>query len=300
MSNIYRIAGRYETTNPELHNHLQISKEAIEDHIKWFQTNTNSDSPFQKFLRLYFGNGLQLEQSLNRFALTVELVKQYCPNGGSWVDEGSFCHDAILLKILRPDIDIHLATYEGCIIYLDEKGLHYYDGNGERPEISMYSQPLDIEREKLTIPSESIDLVTSFEVLEHLKYSPGYFMLEVNRLLKPNGWFVLTTPNATSALAISSILRGMHPALCPLYHRNPEYGRIHPLEYAKNQLSDLAISYGFDIDLLASINMIPFDEVEKAAMKSTSHANEFGMHWLLIAKKTRPVLELQYPASIFE
>ena len=300
MVKIQRIADRYETTNIKLSSFLPINKEDIESHIKWFQTNTNTDSPFQKFLRLYFSTGTHLDQSLNRFALTIELVKQYCPVNGSWVDEGSFCHDAVLIKLLRPDIKMHLATYEGCIIYLDNKGLHYFDGNGERPEISVYCQPLDIEREKLSLPSESIDLMTSFEVLEHLKYSPGFFMLEANRLLKPNGRFILTTPNATSALAISSILRGMHPALCSVYHRDPKYGRIHPLEYAKNQLLDLATSYGFEIELLTSINMVPFDKVEKAAMSAASQTTEFGMHLLLIARKHKIVSELQYPTSVYE
>lgn len=300
MVDIYRIAGRYETTNHNLPAVLDISEDAIENNIKWVIANTRSDSPFQAFIRSYFGKRAFRTQSLNRFALSVELVKKYCPPNGSWVDVGAFCHDAMLLKIQRPDIVIHLASYDGCIIYQDENGLHYYDGKGERPNNSVYCQKLDLEQQSLDAQSGTIDLVTSFEMLEHLKYSPSIFMREVNRLLKLNGYLILTTPNATSATAIASILDGKHPALCPLYHRNPKYGRIHPLEYARDQLSDLVTSYGFELKIIASVNMTPFEKDEIEAMKKTRDASEYGMHWLVIGKKTRTVLDLQYPSTVYE
>ncbi|NOY98373.1 MAG: methyltransferase domain-containing protein [Chloroflexi bacterium] len=47
---------------------------------------------------------------------------------------------------------------------------------------------------------ESFDLVTAFDVFEHI-YQPVDFLSRVHRLLKPNGVFAITTPNPASLLA---------------------------------------------------------------------------------------------------
>ena len=48
--------------------------------------------------------------------------------------------------------------------------------------------------EKMSIDSKSIDVVISFETIEHLK-NPIFFLKEIKRVLKLNGILVLSTPN---------------------------------------------------------------------------------------------------------
>jgi SAM-dependent methyltransferase len=50
----------------------------------------------------------------------------------------------------------------------------------------------------LPYPSESFDLVTSTEVIEHLE-NPRRFFREVARVLKPGGQIILSTPNVLNA-----------------------------------------------------------------------------------------------------
>lgn len=50
---------------------------------------------------------------------------------------------------------------------------------------------------KLPLPDKSVDLVVSVEGIEHLE-SPHLFLREVNRILKDDGWLILTTPNIVS------------------------------------------------------------------------------------------------------
>jgi len=50
---------------------------------------------------------------------------------------------------------------------------------------------------RLPFEDESFDLVTSVEGIEHLE-NPHGFLREINRVLKPDGWVILTTPNIVS------------------------------------------------------------------------------------------------------
>jgi len=53
---------------------------------------------------------------------------------------------------------------------------------------------VDLSSERLPFPSESFDLVSAIDLIEHL-FDPDHFLSEVHRILRPNGSFVLSTPN---------------------------------------------------------------------------------------------------------
>ena len=53
------------------------------------------------------------------------------------------------------------------------------------------------------------------ELIEHLPSDPMHMMSEINRILKPGGHLVLTTPNIVSNRAIAAILQGYHPGFFP-------------------------------------------------------------------------------------
>lgn len=54
------------------------------------------------------------------------------------------------------------------------------------------------------IPDNSFDVVIFSEVIEHLRISPIRALLEINRILKPEGLLLITTPNVAR---LSNILR---------------------------------------------------------------------------------------------
>ena len=62
--------------------------------------------------------------------------------------------------------------------------------------LTVYDQPL----EKLSWQPESFDAVTMLDVIEHLT-GPREVLSEVKKILKPNGVFVITTPNINSLAA---------------------------------------------------------------------------------------------------
>jgi len=323
------VAERFELRDKHMAERLGLSAAELDARTEWITRCTRDEaSDFQRFLVRYFGIGAsweripvarklarlalgqstQWEKELNRFALSVGLVVKLCPQAGRWFDAGSLGHDAIRVGLERPDIEMHLVSYEGCILYLDGTGLQYHREGAPLPQSYVLCKQLDLEKQRIELGDGSVDLLTSFENLEHYKFAPQHFMLEANRVLKDGGRLVITTPNGLSAAAIARILHGVHPAENPCFHPAAELGRIHPLEYTGEQLRDLVRAHGFEVELLASINLTPFSGDEKAAMTAVrqarasrlgEHPGEFGEKWLLVAKRSRPVTEPQFPPSLF-
>lgn len=51
--------------------------------------------------------------------------------------------------------------------------------------------------EKAVFPAENFDIITLWDVIEHLPY-PSEVLLSIHRWLKPSGWLFLNTPNIAS------------------------------------------------------------------------------------------------------
>ena len=92
------------------------------------------------------------------------------------------------------------------------------------------------------------------ELIEHLFEDPMHLMTEVNRILKPGGHLVLTTPNVASLRAISAILQGYHPGFFHAYIKPAdgatEVDARHNREYAPREIHQLFETSGFAVTLL--------------------------------------------------
>ena len=76
----------------------------------------------------------------------------------------------------------------------------------------------DAEKDPFPYPDGHFATVICGELIEHLFEDPMHLMSEVNRILKPGGHLVLTTPNIAALRGISAILQGYHPGLLPRLH----------------------------------------------------------------------------------
>jgi len=79
------------------------------------------------------------------------------------------------------------------------------------PPADVRMSVFDVERDEFPHADESFDVVLCLEVLEHLSVDPMAMMAEINRVLKPGGTLVLTTPNAVRYSNVVSILLGEQP-----------------------------------------------------------------------------------------
>ncbi|MEM6740205.1 MAG: methyltransferase domain-containing protein [Pseudomonadota bacterium] len=108
---------------------------------------------------------------------------------------------------------------------------------------------IDYERDPLPFADQSCDGVLLCEVIEHFVLDPLHCFHEINRVLKPGGFLVVTTPNAASWFAIYQALAQNHPSRWPVYSGDQTKARnhIHAREYLVTDLGALLDAAGFEV-----------------------------------------------------
>jgi len=111
----------------------------------------------------------------------------------------------------------------------------------------------DAEKDVFPYPDGHFSTVLCCELIEHLFADPMHLMSEVNRVLKPAGHLVLTTPNIASLRGMGGILMGFHPGFFPAYIRPAESGEVaarHNREYTPREIRMLFENSGFEVTRL--------------------------------------------------
>jgi glycosyltransferase involved in cell wall biosynthesis/SAM-dependent methyltransferase len=163
----------------------------------------------------------------------------------------------------------------------------------------------DAEKDRFPYDDGYFSTILCCELLEHLVADPMHMMIEINRVLKPGGHLVLTTPNIASLRAIAGILQGFHPMLFPAYIR-PREGNVdarHNREYTPREIKALLEVSGFEVTLL---DTGPFREEPKPEHGWVEHL--LGRYMLepahrgdgiyAVGRKAAPVRE-RYPEWLY-
>lgn len=104
---------------------------------------------------------------------------------------------------------------------------------------------MDLERECVPVGPSFYDFVLCCETLEHLATDPMALVYEMNRILRPGGIVLLTTPNIGCLWNIHRILQGEIPNNYHVYRRARNHDR-HNLEYTPSLLSKIFAAGGFE------------------------------------------------------
>lgn len=123
----------------------------------------------------------------NRYQKLVSLIKNRIEKNKKIIDIGcGFGHILYILKLLGFDsltgLDGNL-NFSGLKERFNERRIEFI-----KHELSMPSMP---------IGDNKFDAALFTEVLEHFNFYPQKFFCEINRILKPSGLLIITTPNLT-------------------------------------------------------------------------------------------------------
>ncbi|MBE9391232.1 class I SAM-dependent methyltransferase [Fervidicoccus fontis] len=125
--------------------------------------------------------------------IIAEPVKNYLDLGA-----GSGYITQIIVNILKPS-DIYVVDFsEIALKELKKKGFKIIKADLNSEDLSK------------VLPKEYFDLITSFEVIEHL-FNPDNLLENVKNLLRPGGYLILSTPNLASWANRLFLLMGLKP-----------------------------------------------------------------------------------------
>lgn len=144
----------------------------------------------------------------------------------SWLSYCTLCRfrDWVPAPNSPNDRLLDIGCYQPAIGYYAALGWRFVTGvakeEGECNRASSYSLAVDgkaenivcdVESGKLPIGNETIDTVLLLEVLEHFGVDPINAFVEINRVLKPGGRLILSTPNAAAFGNYARIATGLGP-----------------------------------------------------------------------------------------
>ncbi len=240
------------------------------------------------------------EKHLTRLVRTVELTPPG-ENGDRILEMGAYLHITPALKSKLGYGEVR-GSYLGPVGRTDHNSVASKTGEVFECDLDLF----DAEKDAYPYADGYFSTVLCCELLEHLSHDPMHLMGEVNRILKPGGHLVLTTPNICSARAAAALLLGYHPGLFHQYVRPGENGEAdprHSREYAPRDVQEMFEAAGFDVEHLDTGPYIArrtaeFDWVTHLLRryKLPDHLREDVIY--AVGKKTRGVRE-RFPLFLY-
>ena len=162
------------------------------------------------------------------------------------------------------------------------------------------------EKDRFPYPDDFFSTVLCCELLEHLYDDPMHMMGEINRILKPGGRLVLSTPNICSLRSVVSVLLGYHPGLFHQYVRPDKEGAVdprHAREYAPRDVQVLLEAAGFEVERLETGPYFEKPEIEHQWVEQLMERYELpgvlrGDAIYGVGRKTGGV-KSRYPAELY-
>jgi 2-polyprenyl-3-methyl-5-hydroxy-6-metoxy-1,4-benzoquinol methylase len=121
---------------------------------------------------------------------TVQDVHNLLHNGGSILEIGSY-YGVVALSLAK--LNYKMTTFDVPEVQNNEKIKAIYLEN-QIHTASGYLQ--NIPSTSLPFAKNSFDCVIMCEVLEHLNFNPLSVLKEINRVIRPGGFFYLTVPQS--------------------------------------------------------------------------------------------------------
>jgi len=140
------------------------------------------------------------------------------------------------------------GCYYGPAGKIDRRCATSTDGETFECEIDLFNA----EKDPFPYADGHFSTVLCCELIEHLTEDPMHLMSEINRIVKPGGHLVLTTPNIGSLRGIAAILEGYHPGIFTAYIRPLADGEVearHNREYTPKEIERLLANSGFTVTL---------------------------------------------------
>jgi SAM-dependent methyltransferase len=242
-----------------------------------------------------------LDSHCTRLVKTLEITPPGGP-GERILEMGSYLQMTPALRTRLGYGEVR-GCYYGKLGRTDHRTVSSAEGDTFSCEVDHF----DAEKDRFPYPSEHFSTVLCCELIEHLFADPMHLMAEVNRILKPGGHLVLTTPNVAALRGISAILLGYHPGFFHSYIKpaqgSDEVDARHNREYTPREIHLLLDTSGFAVERLETgeFRDLPHPEfgwVKHLLRRYRLETDLRGDGIYAVGRKTGPVKD-RYPGWLY-
>ena len=224
-----------------------------------------------------------------RYARTIQILLDQNPQG-RLLELGTSGLLPLCLKTLAPELEVFVTDFD------NGKPLAWEKEIGEH-KFSAYS--LDLEKQQIPTLDNTFDYIMCCEVIEHMEVDPMFMLSEINRVLKPGGMLIVTTPNIASSWGITKILSGVEPYFYMQYQKTGSGYYRHNYEYSVHSLAAVLRSAGFEGSVWTEDS---FEDPTTTVIEKLKNAgfslNHLGDNIFAIAQKSSSIKE-RYPKEIY-
>jgi SAM-dependent methyltransferase len=266
----------------------------------------------EKFLYGYWIKTGHIDRLIYVFQHIAPLLKE----NDRLLDLGSFGDFPLLLWRFLKMKSLYACSLEGDHIAYGQGRL--ISPRDQSREFELVIDKINLECDPLPFPNESLDVITCFEVIEHLRNDPMFMMGQCNRVLKNGGLFILTTPNVNSYHGILRMIKYESPMIFSRYFPDikerlvepSRKGIGHAKEYSVNEIIGLLINSGFQILHLQTYDFLGLIELSNDFIEKFANLKDFlkkkgwqeelaGHNILAIGKKERQA-RVRYYFPLYE
>jgi len=227
-----------------------------------------------------------------RLERTLQVLLELTPEG-KLLETGTSAVIPLALKVLTPKLQVHLTEFD---LTKSEKGKISFSIGEHSRTCPVYR--INLETTPIPVEDETFDYVLCSEVIEHMEQDPMFMMSEINRVLKPNGVLLLTTPNVLSSHGISRMLRGEEPYFYMQYRKAGTLDR-HNYEYSLGTISRVLKASGFEGKGWTedTFGQPELTQVNKL-LSFGFNISHYGDNIFCVARKVGPVVD-RHPSVIY-
>ena len=214
-----------------------------------------------------------VNQDWRRFLYTYGLANEL---SGKALEIGGNPYFTTFLLRNFTKLELTLTNYFGSHYTQVGQNVEMPNSAGELSNVYLPFDHFDVEAERFPYADESFDVVFFCEVIEHMTNDPLTALREINRVLRPGGRLILTTPNVARLENIARLVAGAN-----LYDPFSGYGPHgrHNREYIMHELYLMLQWCGFDLE-----KQFTADVHENASLNYISNAS---------LEQIRPLLEFR-------
>ena len=192
-----------------------------------------------------------VSQHLRRFVSTLQRIPPAQRSTDRFLELGSLSHLAPAVKKYCGYGEVHCADFwdseEKVSLETVTQKTVLSGVKTVKPESHAFElRNFNVERDKFPYPDGHFRVVLCCELIEHLQSDPMHMLWECNRVLEPDGWLLLTTPNIAGCRAIEGLLVGCAPYLLSQYNVR-EVVDQHNREYAPYEVGVALAAAGFTV-----------------------------------------------------